>query len=172
MTSKTESQTSPRIAELERELEDARRRMSASNRDAVRLMKKIEAEMSGADRWTKLATTAMRAGDDVVAKDALDKRRAAERATAALRGELAVKTEQLRSLGTVVSSVGFQLDQARATLVVAARTSDRPPPMADPSTEALRPLAKASPASLKKPLAKAARAPDKAAAPAARRTKR
>ncbi len=152
----TESPPTRVVAEMEGELTDIERRISVTKREVALLARKIETESRAQERWTKLATTAMRAGDDVVAKDALARGRACDRTLGALRAGLASKTEELRGLGATRSAVTFRLEQVHATLAVAARTSKPPSAPSLPALSApFKPLAKASLAAPKRPLAKA-----------------
>ena len=155
MTTPTESPPTGLVVAMEAELADIERRLPVAKREASRLARKIETEGRAAERWSTRATAAMRAGEDVVGNDALARGRACDRALRALRRDLAAKTDALRGLGAALSAVTFRLEQARATLAVARRTSVAPALASLPAlTAAFKPLAKTSLAAAKKPLAK------------------
>src|SRR5882672_2397844 len=134
MTTKTESGSTHRVVEMEGELADARGRLTVAKRESARLLRKVDAESRALLRWTTLATSAMRAGDDVVARDALARKRVCEDTARGLRKELASKADDLAGLGAALSAASFRLEQIRATLAVAERSQLRAPAPSQPTS--------------------------------------
>jgi phage shock protein A len=126
-------------------------RLAAARKEQTRLDREAEAATAAAEQWGQRAMSAVRAGDDVVARDAFVRRSECEKKAAELR---AARDEQ-----------GAEVERLTAG-----------PPRAEADLQLLRKLAKAPALTAAKPLAKTTGARDADASRARvsreRRTKR
>jgi phage shock protein A len=124
------------------ELVEAQARLDGAKKEERWLHRQLERVAGAAEQWKQRAMSAVRAGDDVVARDALVRQSECEEKAAELRSALAKKWEDVERLAE---------ELARHGLPIAAT----------------KPLVKA-PAFATKPLAKTKGAPSGAESPPAR----
>jgi phage shock protein A len=101
------------VARMANELVEAKDQVAAAKREGMRLAKQADVASRVAEQWDKRARAAVRAGDDVVAKDALVRRRECEQAAQAFRAAGDKQREEVERLTAVLSDRSLRLEEAK-----------------------------------------------------------
>src|SRR5713101_8367423 len=106
MTKRTEL-----LGKVADELVQAKNHVALGKKEEARLVRQAEALERNADHWAQTARSAARAGDDVVAKDALVRKREHERAAEDLRRALARQREEVGRLTGALSDLHVRAER-------------------------------------------------------------
>jgi phage shock protein A len=102
------------------DLVEAKNDVAVAKNEETRLGKLTNISARAADEWESRAMAAVRAGDDVVAKEALVRKREHQREAEDFRAALHEQHEEVERLTTVLSGLNLRLEQAKgkATSVI------------------------------------------------------
>src|SRR5438105_4601018 len=133
------------IAAMADELVDAKNLVALTKKEEGRLAKQSEVAARLAEQWRQRATSALRAGDDVVAKDALTQRRQHERTAEAFRTAQQEHRREIERATAALSDRSLRVEEAKhkvnslllrakrcraeSWLAAEARGAEREPPL-------------------------------------------
>jgi phage shock protein A len=87
--------------------------VAAAKTEELRLAKQVEVAARAAEQWGQRAMSAVRAGDDVIAKDGLVRRRDSERSAGELRAALDLQKREVLRLTGALSEQNLRLEEAK-----------------------------------------------------------
>jgi phage shock protein A len=103
----------PWLARATDELVQAKNDVALAKKEERRLAKQVDAMARAAEHWGQHAMSAMRAGDDVVAKDALVRKRDYERTADELRRAEAKQRQEVERLIAALSQENLRVEQIK-----------------------------------------------------------
>jgi phage shock protein A len=115
------------IGEMTAHLITAKNRVADSQKEERRLAKQAEVAARGASEWEARAMSAVRAGDDVVARDALLRKRQQDLEYEQLRAGEHAQNRQTATLTRALVTLNFRVEEAknkRNAVVVRAERAD------------------------------------------------
>lgn len=101
------------VADMRQDLREAKLQVAAAIRDQKKLEAQYQENLDKADRWEKRAISAVEAGDDALAKEALRRKRNYERLAQSYKEQLEEQTESVRLLRTSLAALEAKIDEAR-----------------------------------------------------------
>jgi phage shock protein A len=101
------------IVEMTRDLVEAKNHLAELKKEDRRLAQEIELRAETARQWEQRAKAAVRAGDDVVAKDALLRKRQNDDQAERLRGELQQQRHDAEYLMNALIGLNLRIEEAK-----------------------------------------------------------
>jgi phage shock protein A len=101
------------VLEMTRDLVDAKNHLAQCKKEERRLAKEVEILDRTAQDWEKRATAAVRAGDDVVATDALVRKRQNDEHADKLRGLLDRQRQDTKNLTNALIGLNLRIEEAK-----------------------------------------------------------
>jgi phage shock protein A len=101
------------IGEMTEQIIAAKNQVSESRKEVRRLARQAEMAAKAAEEWEQRAMSAVRAGDDVVARDALLRKRQQELECERFRAAEKDQNEQTSKLTRALSDLNFRVEEAK-----------------------------------------------------------
>jgi phage shock protein A len=134
---RVESSLGELVARMTERLVEAKNQVALAKRDEAMLVKQAEVVARAAESWGQRAMSAVRARDDVVAKDALVRKLECQRATEEFRAALESRRIEVERMAAALTSESVRVEetkQRRNAVVLRASRADA----ADAVASALR----------------------------------
>lgn len=101
------------ITDMQQDLREAKLQVAAAIRDQKKLETRYQETLGAIDKYEKQAIAAVEAGNDVLAKEALKRKRTAEQLTRGYKEQLDEQTQSVQALKTSLTTLQAKIEEAK-----------------------------------------------------------
>ena len=101
------------IIDMQQDLREAKLQVAAAIRDQKKLETRYQETLGAIDKYEKQAIAAVEAGNDVLAKEALKRKKTAEQLTRGYKEQLDEQTQSVQALKTSLTTLQAKIEEAK-----------------------------------------------------------